>query len=264
MAAQFLSPLYKTLDEVDLEYGQYLASHDDFSAWVSRSVKAHKVSGYASVAISTKFPTNIPGDLNAEQMQRIADLADIYGFGVIRIAHEQNIVLPDIPKKHLFSVWSSLCEVGLALPNVGLVSDMIVCPGASYCNLATAHSFPVAKKVAEAYSIEEQLEVGDISINLSGCINACAHHHIGNIGILGLSKSGEDYYQITVGGAQGKDSQIGKVIGPAVSEDALPRVVKNITNAYLAHQHDSETFHETFLRIGLEPFKLAAYESVGA
>jgi len=264
VAAQFLSPLYKTLDEVDLAYGQHLASHDEFSAWVSRSVKAHKVSGYASVAISTKFPTNIPGDLNTEQMQRIADLADIYGFGVIRIAHEQNIVLPDIPKKHLFSVWSSLCEVGLALPNVGLVSDMIVCPGASYCNLATAHSFPVAKKVAEAYSIEEQLEVGDISINLSGCINACAHHHIGNIGILGLSKSGEDYYQITVGGAQGKDSQIGKVIGPAVSEDALPRVVKNITNAYLVHRHDNETFHETFLRIGLEPFKLAAYESVGA
>lgn len=264
VASQFLSPLYKALDDTDLQYGHHLTSNSEFASWASRSVKPHKVKGYASVAISTKFPTNTPGDLTAEQMQRIADLADLYGFGVIRVAHEQNLVLPDIPKQDLFSVWTSLCEVGLALPNVGLVSDMIVCPGASYCNLATAHSFPVARKVAEVYSLEEQLDVGDISINLSGCINACAHHHIGNIGILGLNKSGKDYYQITIGGAQGKDSQIGKVIGPAVSEEVLPGVVKNITNAYLANRNDHETFHETFLRIGLEPFKLAAYGPAGA
>jgi sulfite reductase (NADPH) hemoprotein beta-component len=263
VASQFLSPLYKALDDTDLQYGHHLTSNSEFASWASRSVKPHKVKGYASVAISTKFPTNTPGDLTAEQIHRIADLADLYGFGVIRVAHEQNLVLPDIPKQDLFSVWTSLCEVGLALPNVGLVSDMIVCPGASYCNLATAHSFPVARKVAEAYSLAEQLDVGDISINLSGCINACAHHHIGNIGILGLNKSGKDYYQITIGGAQGKDSQIGKVIGPAVSEEVLPGVVKNITNAYLSNRNDHETFHETFLRIGLEPFKLAAYGPAG-
>lgn len=264
IASQFLPAVYETLGETDLEFSTNLQNNTAFSNWYDLNVRLHKVSGYRSVVISTKFPNNIPGDVTSEQMRAIADLADRFCFGEIRVTHEQNLVLPDVPKSALFQVWTQLCGLGLGVANHALLSDMIVCPGASYCNLATAHSFPVAEQVVQAFTLEEQQDIGPVSMNLSGCINSCAHHHIANIGILGLNKSQVDHYQITLGGRQGTDSQLGKTLGPAIAGAELPLAVRTIFDVYRKYREVEESFIEVVDRIGLAPFKEALYPEKNA
>lgn len=260
IASQFLPAVYQQLDETDLGFATHLQNNEAFSNWYNLNVRKHKVSGYRSVVISTKFPNNIPGDVTSEQMRGIADLAERFGFGEVRVTHEQNLVLPDVPKTTLFQVWMQLNELGLGVSNHTLLSDMIVCPGASYCNLATAHSFPVAEQVVQAFTLEEQQDIGPVSMNLSGCINSCAHHHIANIGMLGLNKSQTDHYQITLGGRQGTQSRLGKVLGPAIAESELPQAIRMLFDVYRRHREVKESFIQVVDRIGLAPFKDALYQ----
>jgi sulfite reductase (NADPH) hemoprotein beta-component len=261
VAAFFAPPAYAALSDTDLGYGSALARDAAFARWVERNVQPHKVPGYASVVLSTKpGPAMPPGDVTAEQMDGVAELAERYGFGEIRIAHEQNLVLPDVRKSDLYAVWQRACELGLATPNIGLLTDIISCPGGDYCSLANAKSIPIAQAIQERFEDLDHLhDLGELSLNISGCMNACAHHHIGNIGILGVDKSGSEWYQVTIGGAQGKASALGKVIGPAFGAEQIPEVIERLVDTYLAYREGDEPFVDTVQRIGLEPFKERVY-----
>jgi len=194
-------------------------------------------------------------------MNAIANWADKYGFGEIRIAHEQNIVLPDVRKCDLFDLWQAAKTIGLATPNVGLLTDIIACPGGDYCSLANAKSISIAHAIQARFdSLDYLHDLGEISLNISGCMNACGHHHIGNIGILGVDKNGSEFYQITLGGAQGNNSQLGKVIGPSFSAHEVPDVIEKIVAVYCRYRELEESFIHTFHRIGIEPFRELAYE----
>jgi sulfite reductase (NADPH) hemoprotein beta-component len=195
-------------------------------------------------------------------MEAVAQWSEHFGFGEIRIAHEQNIVLPDVPKADLFSLWRLACEHNLGCANVGLLTDIIACPGGDFCALANAKSIPIAQAIQARFEDLDYLhDLGDISLNISGCMNACGHHHIGNIGILGVDKNGSEWYQITLGGAQGKNSALGKVIGPSFSAAQVPAVVEQIVDTFVRYRESEELFVDTFQRIGLEPFKEAVYPS---
>ncbi|MCP8688691.1 nitrite/sulfite reductase [Marinobacterium sedimentorum] len=261
VAEGFASPNYQRLDALDPVFGAWLARDPAFACWAQTNTRPHRVSGYTSVVLSTK-PTegSAPGDLVGVQMHAVADLADLYGFGEIRVTHEQNLVLPDIRKGDLYLVWKALEDIGLATPNVGLLTDVISCPGGDYCSLASTRSLPVAKAIQTRFDDLDYLhDLGEISLNISGCVNACGHHHIGNIGILGVDRKGEEYFQITIGGAQGKDSAIGKVIGPSVRAEDVPDVIDRVLTTYLQYREAEETFVDTLNRIGLGPFKEGAY-----
>ena len=194
-------------------------------------------------------------------MERVADLAERFGFGEVRVAHEQNLVLPDIAKADLYRFWQAACEAGLATANIGLLTDVIACPGGDYCSLANAKSIPVAQAIQHRFADQALLqELGEISLNISGCMNACGHHHIGNIGILGVDKNGSEWYQFTIGGAQGKHSALGKVIGPAFSAAEVPDVIAHLADVYREQRTESERFVDTVARVGLEPFKARVYQ----
>ncbi|PPC73965.1 sulfite reductase [Pokkaliibacter plantistimulans] len=261
VAATFQPPAYQQLPATDIHYGTALSRDRDFSLWVSRNVKAHQRAGYASVILSTKPGiASPPGDVTDGQMEAVADLADQYGFGEIRIAHEQNLVLPDIRKSDLYALWLELGKVGLDSPNAGLLTDIISCPGGDYCALALTRSIPVAQAIQQRFDNLDYLhDLGDINLNISGCMNACGHHHIGNIGILGLEKNGGEWYQITIGGAQGNDAAIGKIIGPAVSADDVPDVIDRLVSTYVDYREGDELFVDTVRRLGLAPFKERVY-----
>ncbi|WP_165677000.1 nitrite/sulfite reductase [Metapseudomonas otitidis] len=261
VAASFTAPAYATLDAADLEHGRHLAEDPAFARWCARNLQPHKVPGYASVVISTKpGPEAPPGDVTAAQMEAVADWAERFGFGEIRIAHEQNLVLPDVPKRDLYALWQAACEADLATPNIGLLTDIIACPGGDYCALANAKSIPIAQAIQARFSDPARLEaLGELSLNISGCMNACGHHHIGNIGILGVDKGGSEWYQITLGGAQGMSAALGRVIGPSFSAAEVPQVIEHIADTYLAHREGNERFVDTLGRIGLEPFKARVY-----
>ena len=261
VAACFVPPAYEELSDTDLGYGSALACDEAFARWTARNLQAHKVPGYASVVLSTKpGPAMPPGDVTAEQMEGIAELAERYGFGEIRIAHEQNLVLPDVRKSDLYAVWQRASELGLATPNIGLLTDIISCPGGDYCSLANAKSIPIAQAIQQRFEDLDHLhDLGELSLNISGCMNACAHHHIGNIGILGVDKNGSEWYQVTIGGAQGKASALGKVIGPAFGAEQIPEVIERLVDTYLAYREGDEPFVDTVQRIGLEPFKERVY-----
>jgi sulfite reductase (NADPH) hemoprotein beta-component len=195
-------------------------------------------------------------------MSAIADLAEQFGFGEIRVTHEQNLVLPDIRKSDLYPLWKILHDLNLATPNIGLLTDVIVCPGGDYCSLASTRSLPVSREIQQRFDKLDFLhELGELSLNISGCVNACGHHHIGNIGILGVDKKGEEFFQITIGGAQGKDSAIGRVIGPAFKADEVPNAIDRLLSTYLDYREQDEPFIETVHRIGLLPFKERVYKS---
>ncbi len=232
-----------------------------FLQWCKRNVHGHKVPGYASVTLSTKPGAAVPpGDVTAAQMEQIAAWADRFGFGEVRVAHEQNIILPDIRKRDLYELWERAVTVGLATPNRGLLTDIIACPGGDYCSLANARSLPIAQAIAERFENLDYLnDLGELSLNISGCINACGHHHIGNIGILGVDKNGEEWYQVTIGGAQGNDSVLGKVIGPSFRAEEMPDVVEHLIDTYVTYRIPQEPFIATVARIGIEPFKLSVY-----
>ncbi|SHL21908.1 nitrite/sulfite reductase [Phytopseudomonas punonensis] len=264
VAAAFAPPAYATLPHADLDFGTALAGDAAFSRWVSRNVQPHKVPGYASVVLSTKPGASLPpGDVTAAQMEAVAELAERYGFGEIRVAHEQNLVLPDVRKADLYALWQQAVSVGLGSANIGLLTDVIACPGGDYCALANAKSIPIAQAIQQRFEDAEALHaLGDISLNISGCMNACGHHHIGNIGILGVDKNGSEWYQVTIGGAQGKASALGKVIGPSFSAAEVPDVIERLVETFAEQRQGDERFIDTVQRVGIEPFKARVYRKV--
>lgn len=261
VAKSFAPPVYNPADELDLTFGSHLSISEKFARWVCRNVHPHKVAGYASVILSTKpGMSSPPGDVTADQMDAVADMADTYGFSEIRIAHEQNIILPDIRKADLFEVWQKAVALGLATPNIGLLTDIIACPGGDYCALANAKSIPIAQSIQQRFEDLDYIhDLGELSLNISGCMNACGHHHIGNIGILGVDKNGSEWYQVTIGGAQGNNSSLGKVIGPSFSAEQIPDVIEQLVETYIGHRELDEPFVQTVKRIGLDPFKSRVY-----
>ncbi|MDH4561445.1 nitrite/sulfite reductase [Pseudomonas sp. BN411] len=261
VAVSFDAPSYHRLDDTDLGFGTHLARDPAFARWCARNLQPHKVPGYAAVVLSTKpGPDAPPGDVTAAQMEAVADWAERFGFGEIRIAHEQNLVLPDVRKADLHALWLLACERGLATANIGLLSDIIACPGGDYCSLANAKSIPIAQAIQARFPDPAALQdLGELSLNISGCMNACGHHHIGNIGILGVDKGGSEWYQITLGGAQGMQSELGKVIGPSFSADEVPDVIEKVVATFRDYREPEERFVDTVRRIGLEPFKERVY-----
>ena len=265
VAAAFAPPAYAALSHADLDFGTALAGDAAFARWVSRSVQPHKVPGYASVVLSTKPGASLPpGDVTAGQMDAVAELAERYGFGEVRVAHEQNLVLPDVRKADLHALWQRAVSIGLGSANIGLLTDVIACPGGDYCSLANAKSIPIAQAIQQRFEDVEALHaLGDISLNISGCMNACGHHHIGNIGILGVDKNGSEWYQLTIGGAQGKASALGKVIGPAFSAAEVPDVIEHLVETFAEQREGEERFIDTVQRVGIEPFKARVYRKAG-
>ena len=235
-------------------------SDEYFARWVSNNVLKHVNSGYSIVNVSLKKPGDIPGDATADQMDFIAELAKQYSADEVRVTYEQNLVLPYVPLDDLFTVWSHLKSKGLATPNIGRISDMIVCPGLDYCSLANARSIPIAQEIAEKFSDTElQEKVGQINLKISGCINACGHHHAGNIGILGVDKKGEEYYQILLGGSGNEDAQIAKILGPSIDKDNIVKAIEIVIETYFSLRIDVESFIDTYRRVGSKPFKEAVY-----
>jgi len=231
-----------------------------FSAWVERSAHTHKQPGYAIVTVSLKPIGGIPGDLTAEQMEVLADLAERYSFSDLRSTHEQNVVLPHVRKSDLYAVWAALREADLATANLSLISELIVCPGLDYCSLANARSLPLAQKIAERFADEErQRDIGELKIKISGCINACGHHHVGHIGVLGVDKKGTENYQLLLGGSGAEDASLAKIVGPGFSEDGIVEAVERTVEKYRAVRNDGERFLDTYRRVGVEPFKEAIY-----
>src|SRR5208282_4474994 len=232
-----------------------------FDAWIGNAVANHKVPGYAIVTLSLKPEGSTPGDATAEQMDAIAELADRYSYGEVRVGHEQNLVLPHVAQHDLHPLWRALEAIGVATPNVGLVSDIISCPGLDYCSLANARSIPVAQEITRRFrNLDLQRDLGRLHINISGCINACGHHHVGHIGILGVEKNGEEFYQITLGGKADADAELGTLIGPAVPYAQVADVVEDIAAAYIElRERPDELFIDTVKRTGVEPFRERVY-----
>ncbi|CAG2142429.1 nitrite/sulfite reductase [Cupriavidus plantarum] len=261
VAQYFAPPAYEKLPDTDASYEKHLLEDKAFARWVSRNVHGHKVAGYAAVTLSTKpGPASPPGDATDVQMDTVADLADRFGFGELRVAHEQNLILPDVKKRDLFELWQLAKKAGLATANIGLLTDIIACPGGDFCSLANAKSLPIAAAIQERFEdLDYVYDLGEISLNISGCINACGHHHVGNIGVLGVDKDGSEWYQVTLGGAQGNDASLGKVIGPSFSAEEMPDVVSRIIDTFVANRIEDEAFMQTLSRIGIAPFKERVY-----
>jgi sulfite reductase (NADPH) hemoprotein beta-component len=261
IAGRFLYPAYARLDDNPQELAQLRRADAGFEAWMGNSVANHKVPGYSIVTLSLKPEGGTPGDATADQMDAVADLADHYSFGEIRVGHEQNLCLPHVAQRDLPELWRALEAVGVATPNVGLVSDIISCPGLDYCSLANTRSIPIAQEIARRFHDRDLArQLGRLHINISGCINACGHHHVGHIGILGVEKNGEEFYQITLGGKADEDAKLGMLIGPAVPYAQVADVVEDIAAAYIElRERPDELFIDTVKRTGVEPFKERVY-----
>jgi sulfite reductase (NADPH) hemoprotein beta-component len=257
--AKWFNPhAYRPLENIDVVASQ--PDNKPFANWLDRNVKPHKVPGYAAVLLSLKKTGVPPGDATADQLDFVADLAEQFGFGEVRVTHEQNLVLADVEQSQLFALWQLLKSQGLATPNIGLLTDIIACPGGDYCSLANAKSLPIAAAIAERFDdLDFQHDIGDIELNISGCINACGHHHVGNIGILGVDKDGSEWYQVSIGGAQGNTSAIGKIIGPSFSAPQMPEVIGRLLETYVQCRIEGERFVDTVGRLGIAPFKEYLY-----
>lgn len=244
----------------DTSYANRLKSTPDFANWVKRNVKPHKVSGYRAVYISLKAPGIPPGDATDQQMDRVADLADRYSCGEIRVTHDQNLILPYVKQGDLYDLWSSLQQENLATPNIGLLTDMICCPGLDFCSLANAGSIPIASQINKKFSDLDYLhDIGEIQIKMSGCMNACGHHHVGHIGILGVDKKGEEFYQLTLGGSAANDAALGDRLGPAIAKQDVADTIGRILEVYVEYRQEEERFLDTYRRIGIGPFKERVY-----
>ncbi|MBN8846422.1 MAG: nitrite/sulfite reductase [Sphingomonadales bacterium] len=255
IAAQFAPPALDASapDAID-------RSDPDFAVWVDQNVAAHKVPGHAIVNISLKPVGGIPGDASSAQIDLMADLAETYSHDELRVTHAQNIVLPHVRKADLYALWQKLDEAGLATPNLDLISDIIACPGLDYCSLANARSIPVAQKIASRFAdLGRQRELGELKLKISGCINACGHHHAGHIGILGVDRKGTENYQLLLGGSGAEDVSLGTITGPGFDEDGVVDAIERVTDTYLAQRTEGERFVDTFRRIGMAPFKEAIY-----
>jgi sulfite reductase (NADPH) hemoprotein beta-component len=258
--SRFFYPAYEKLPHMPDELKK--AAHDPhFEAWRRNSVFTHKVQGYSIATLSLKPVGGPPGDATADQMEAIADLAEKYSFGEIRVGHEQNLVLPHVARRDLPALWKALDKIGVATPNVNLVSDIIACPGLDYCSLANARSIPIAQELTRRFANHDTANlIGRLHINISGCINACGHHHVGHIGILGVEKNDEEFYQITIGGRADEEARIGALIGPAVPYGEVADVIEDIVEAYLALRvRPDELFVDTVKRLGVEPFRERVY-----
>ena len=257
--AQFSPPPYAAAGAEDAaDLARAAKSEPHFAGWLARNTHPHKQPGYAIVTISLKPVGLPPGDCTAEQMELIADLAAELSHGEIRVTHDQNLVLPHVRQAALYDLWLRLGTAGLATSNIGLASDIIACPGLDYCSLATARSIPVAEQLARHLAAREA-EIGRLQIKISGCINACGHHHVGHIGLLGLEKNGEESYQVTIGGSDREDAALGAIVGPAVAGNRVVAAVDRLVDAYLAQRREGEDFPATFRRVGMAPFKEALY-----
>jgi sulfite reductase (NADPH) hemoprotein beta-component len=260
LSAHFVDPPYLDLPRASLAYQAALADSRPFSRWAARNVAAHKRTGYAIVTLSLKKTGVPPGDLTADQMDAVAGLADRYSSGELRVTHEQNLVLADVLQSDLHALWTALKGLGLATPNIGLLTDIVCCPGGDFCALANARSIPIAEAIQRHFDDLDFLhDLGDVELNLSGCINACGHHHVGNIGILGVDKNGSEWYQVSLGGAQGNATSLGKVIGPSFRADEVPDAIDCIVDVYVERRQADESFIEAVRRLGIEPFRERVY-----
>ncbi len=260
ITAYFAPPEFETLDNDPAELQKALEANKAFSLWAKNNVAAHKASGYAIVNISLKPKDLAPGDITAAQMRAVSDIADKYSFGELRSTHQQNLVLPHVKQSDLLALFAELETAGLAADNINLITDIICCPGMDFCALATARSIPISQAIAERFADpERQRTIGEMQIKISGCINACGHHHVGHIGILGLEKAGVEFYQVKLGGDASEHAEIGKVTGPGFSQEELVDGIERMVDFYLETREDSERFLDTYRRIGIAPFKEVLY-----
>jgi len=264
VAAFFVDPVYESLPALSAKFEREQAEQKGFANWVKRNVFRHKKPGYAAVTLSLKKTGVAPGDATDAQLDAVADLADEYSFGEIRVSHEQNLILADVKQDDLHAVWLRAKAIGFATPNIGLLTDIIACPGGDFCSLANAKSIPVAEAIQRR--VEDKLgdldylhDVGDLQLNISGCMNACGHHHVGHIGILGVDKHGEEFYQVSIGGSQGLGASLGKVIGPSFAQGDMADVVEKLVGTYVDLRIEDERFIDTVKRLGIEPFKVSVY-----
>jgi sulfite reductase (NADPH) hemoprotein beta-component len=261
MRGFFTPPAYRELHDTEPAAGKETA----FRAWYRYNTAEHKVPGYRVVYVSLKKADSPPGDATDAQMELIADLADRYSFGEIRVTHTQNLLFADVEQQSTYEVWRALDEAGLATPNIGTLTDMICCPGLDFCSLANAGSIDVAKLINERFDDYDYVyDLGEIDVKMSGCMNACGHHHVGNIGILGVDKGGAEWYQITIGGAAGADASLGTVIGPSVAKAAVPETLARLLEVYIEQRHPEERFLDTVRRLGVKPFKERVYAAPAA
>ncbi len=259
--AYFAPPEYERLEDSSAGLARRGQAEPAFGRWLEHNVVAHKVPGYAIVNVSLKAPGAVPGNVTADTMDALADLADEYSLGEIRVTHRQNLVLPDVRQTDLEALWRRLAGHGLATANVGLLTDIISCPGLDYCALANARSIPVARDIGMRFVDADQLAaVGNLTINVSGCMNACGHHHVGNIGILGVDKRGEEFFQLTLGGSSDRGASLGDRLGPGLPQSEVPGAIQAIVNVYLELRETGERFLDTYRRVGIAPFKAAVYD----
>jgi len=260
VAKHFTPHAYEKLAAVDPEYVQALADSRAFAKWAERNVHGHRAPGYAAVTLSLKKTGVPPGDATDAQMEFVADLADKYSFGELRVSHEQNLILADVRKRDLFALWQAAKSQGLATPNVGLLTNIVCCPGGDFCSLANAKSIPIAEAIQRRFDDLDYLhDIGELDLNISGCMNSCGHHHIGHIGILGVDKQGAEWYQVSIGGRQGNAAALGQVIGPSFAAAEMPDVIAKLIETYLGERHEDELFVDTVQRLGIAPFKARVY-----
>ncbi|MBA6418781.1 nitrite/sulfite reductase [Pseudomonas neustonica] len=260
VAKHFTAPDYQQFSGDDADYLAKRDSEKGFNNWAMRNLQAHKVPGYAAVTLSLKPTAVAPGDATDKQMEAAADLAERYSFAELRVTHQQNLVLADVRQSDLYALWQECKEMGFATPNVGLLTDIICCPGGDFCALANAKSIPIAEAIQRTFDDLDYLhDIGDLDLNISGCMNACGHHHVGHIGVLGVDKKGQEFYQVSLGGNSGRDASIGQILGPSFAADEMPKVVSKVIDVYVENRTPEELFLDTFQRIGMAPFKERVY-----
>ncbi|MEH3023939.1 MAG: nitrite/sulfite reductase [Pseudomonas oryzihabitans] len=260
VSAFFVDPAYAELQDQDEALAQLDAEHPGFARWRQRNTFRHKRPGYVAVTLSLK-PTGVaPGDVTDRQLDAMADLADRYSFGELRTSHQQNVIFADVRQDQLLELWHELREHGFATPNIGLLTDMICCPGGDFCSLANAKSIPIAEAIQRRFDdLDYLFDIGELDLNISGCMNACGHHHVGHIGILGVDKKGEEFYQVSLGGDSGRDATLAKILGPSFAQDQMPEVIGKLINVYVEQRTEDERFIDTYRRIGIDPFKERVY-----
>ena len=260
MRAHFPRPAYQAAATEDVMTAAWAAMEPEFARWMKRNTRAHRVPGYRAVVISLKAPGVAPGDITEAQMETVANLADRYSFGEIRATYDQNLVLADVRESDLHTLWLALVEAGLGTPNIGLLTDMICCPGLDFCSLANARSIPIAAQINARFADLDYLhDIGELELKMSGCMNACGHHHVGHIGILGVDKNGTEFYQVTLGGVAGDGARLGERLGPAITADAVADTIESLLSVYVELREGDERFVDTVARVGVTPFKDRVY-----
>ena len=260
IAAYFAAPAWEQLPDATASTAKLRAAEPEFDAWFRANVVEHRTPGYAIVNLSLKAPGIAPGDLTAHQMDKVADLAEQYSFGELRVSHRQNLVFPDVRQTDLHALWNELQALSLATPNIGTLTDIIACPGLDFCALANTRAIPVAQEIGRHFRDVAGLhDIGELTINISGCMNACGHHHVGHIGILGVEKNGQEFFQLTLGGSSGEDASLGDRLGRSISASQVPVAIEAIVSRYKELRQNDERFLDTYRRVGLEPFKQAVY-----